>query len=141
MWIEFIRRLESQAEFTQGATAEQLAQVEKALHVALPAELRSLLSESDGVFGEYGLRLIWSSHDIEEMNRQRREDPEFRSTYMPLDSLLFFADAGDGEMYALGIIQGAIRRSDVYLWNPIDDGRTWVAPSIRKYLEWGLSRK
>jgi hypothetical protein len=32
---------------------------ERALDVAIPDELRSLLLESDGVVGEYGLGLVW----------------------------------------------------------------------------------
>jgi hypothetical protein len=56
--------------------------------------------------------------------------------------LLFFADAGvDGILFAFGLIQGAIRRDDVYLWNPYDDGRPWKAPSLRTYIEWWLSGK
>jgi SMI1-KNR4 cell-wall len=117
---------------TQGATAERLVELEQTLHVALPADLRTLLGESDGVFGAYGLHLIWSADEIEELNRQRREDPRFRSTYMPLDSLLFFADASEGELFALGVIEGIIQRPDVCVWNPIDDSRTWVAPSMRR---------
>ena len=141
MWIEFIRQLEPEAEFAEGATSERLAHFEQTLHVALPDDLKSLLRESDGVYGAYGLHLIWSVDEIEELNRQRREHPGFRSTYMPLDSLLLFADAGDGEMFALGIIEGMIQRPFVYVWNPINDSRTFVAPSIRRYLEGWLTGK
>jgi cell wall assembly regulator SMI1 len=52
MWIEFIRQLEPEAEFAEGASAERLTELEQALCVALPSDLRSLLSESDGVYGE-----------------------------------------------------------------------------------------
>ena len=141
MWIEIIRELEPQATFAPSATEEQLVRLEEALHVALPPDLRSLLSETNGVLGEFGLHLIWSTDEIEELNRQRREDPGFRSTYMPLDSLLLFADAGDGEMFALGIIDGTIQRPFVYVWNPIDDSRTFVSQSIRRYLEGWLTGK
>ena len=111
MWREMIKPLEPHATFT------------------------------DGVTGQYGLHLIWSTDEIEKLNLQVREQPGFRSTYMPLDSLLFFADAGDGEWFALGIIEGSIKKPDVYVWNPIDDSRTWVAPSIQKYLDWWLTGK
>ncbi len=139
MWVEFIKRLEPRAEFAPGATEEQLAHLEDALRNTLPADLRSLLSESNGVFGDYGLHLIWSTDEIEELNRQRREDPGYTSGYMSLDSLLFFADAGDGEMFGLGVIEGIVQKPDVYVWNPIGDSRTWVAPSIQSYLEWWLT--
>lgn len=135
MWREWIKHLDAQAVFVPGATAERLDQLERTLGVRLPNDLKSLLRESDGIEGEYGLHVIWSADEIEELNRQRREDAGFRSTYMPLDALLFFADAGDGEMFALGIIDGSIQRPYVYVWNPINDSRTWVASSIRHYLE------
>ena len=57
MWIEFIRQLEPEAEFAEAASAERLTELEQALRIALPSDLRSLLSESDGVYGEYGLHL------------------------------------------------------------------------------------
>ena len=141
MWREMIKQLEPHATFTDGVTAERLEQLERALTLPLPMELRALLSESDGVTGQYGLHLIWSTDEIEKLNLQVREQPGFRSTYMPLDSLLFFADAGDGEWFALCIIEGSIKKPDVYVWNPIDDSRTWVAPSIQKYLDWWLTGK
>lgn len=141
MWVELVRQLEPRAVFAEGATQERLPQLERALHITLPAELKSLLGESDGILGEYGLHLIWSADEIEKQNSQRWNDPGFRSRYMPLDTLLFFADAGDGELFAMGIIEGIIQLPYVYVWNPIDDSRTWVAPSIRKYLEWWLTGK
>ena len=141
MWRELIKHLEPQAVFVPGATAERLSELEQSLGVLLPDDLRSLLSESDGVKGEYGLHLIWSTDEIEELNLERREHSGFLSTYMPLDSLLFFTDAGDGEMFALGIIDGSIQKPFVYVWNPINDSRTWVASSIRHYLESWLSGK
>ena len=69
-------------------------------------------------------------------NRQMRTDSEYQTLYMPFDHLLFFADAGvDGILFAFGPIEGTIKREDVYLWNPCDDGRPWKAPSLRKYVE------
>ena len=141
MWKELITQLEPQAVFAPGATVERLSRLEQALGARLPNDLRSLLSESDGVEGQYGLHLIWSADEIEEFNRQRREDAGFRSTYMPFDALLFFADAGNGEMFALGVIEGSVQRPFVYVWNPINDSRTWVASSIRHFLEAWLSGK
>lgn len=141
MWVEYIQQLEPQAVFSACATAERLAQLEQALHITLPAELKSLLSESDGILGEYGLYLAWSADEIETQNSRWWKDFGFRTRYMSLDTLLFFADAGDGELFAMGIIEGIIQLPYVYVWNPIDDSRTWVAPSIRKYLEWWLTGK
>ncbi|MFE4588193.1 SMI1/KNR4 family protein [Streptomyces laurentii] len=52
---------------------------------------------------------------------------------MPFDSLLFFADAGNGDLFAL---LPRIDRPDVFVWNDEDDSRTWAAPSLATYLEW-----
>jgi hypothetical protein len=109
MWKERIRHLAPYAIFSVGITPERIGQLERTLGISLPMELRTLLGESNGVTGQYGLHLIWSADEIEELNRQMRENPEFHSTYMPLDSLLFFADAGDGERFALSIIEDSVQ--------------------------------
>ncbi|MDQ4123150.1 MAG: SMI1/KNR4 family protein [Acidobacteriota bacterium] len=60
---------------------------------------------------------------------------------MPFDSLLFFADAGNGDQFAFRILKGEIRRNDVFVWNHEDDSRTWVASNLKQYLQWWLSGK
>ncbi|MFJ4776499.1 SMI1/KNR4 family protein [Streptomyces sp. NPDC088762] len=105
-------------------------------HASLPADLVSLLRESDGIEGEYGDGLIWSVERIASENRTLRDDVELATLYMPFDPLLFFADAGNGDLFAL--LPG-LRRPDVFVWNHEDDSRTWVAPSLAKYLEWWLT--
>ena len=67
-----------------------------------------------------------------------RSKTDFRQLYMPFDSLLFFADPGNGDQFAFPIQSSSIRRADVFVWNHEDDSRTWVAPSLEKYLEWWL---
>jgi len=60
---------------------------------------------------------------------------------MPFDSLLFFADAGNGDHFSYPIQSGIIQKSDIFVWSHEDDSRTWVAPSLEKYLEWCLTGK
>jgi hypothetical protein len=139
MWQELIRRLITDCEFAPPASLGRLAAAEQALGVELPGDLRSLLLESDGVLGEYGLGLVWSVERIETDNIAFRSNADFRELYMPFDHLLFFADAGNGDQFAFAILAGAVRRPDVFAWNHEDDSRTWVAPSLEKYLEWWLS--
>ncbi|MEV5283286.1 SMI1/KNR4 family protein [Streptomyces sp. NPDC051994] len=50
---------------------------------------------------------------------------------MPFDALLFFADAGNGDLFAL---LATIDRPDVFVWNHEDDSRTCAAPSLAEYL-------
>ncbi|HEX6480110.1 MAG TPA: SMI1/KNR4 family protein [Ktedonobacteraceae bacterium] len=135
MWRELTRGLCSDCEFYPPASFSEIASVEQSLKVALPKDLKDLLTESNGIHGEYGLHLIWSTEEIQETNLLLRT-PRFAQDYMPLDSLLFFADAGNGEKFAFGIIEGRIKCPFIYSWNPIDDSRTWRAPSLKLYLEW-----
>ena len=53
----------------------------------------------------------------------------------------FFADAGNGDQFAFGIIDKKIRNRDIFVWNHENDSREWVAPSLEKYLEWGATGK
>lgn len=126
-------------EFFPGAPAAALAEAERALGVAFPESLWGLLTETDGVSVIYGSWLIWPLDEIVRRNLELR-GPGFAGTYMPLDHLLFFGDT-DGYQFAFGVIQGAVQREQVYLWNPYDDSREWQAPSLRAYIEWSLSGK
>ena len=58
---------------------------------------------------------------------------------MPFDPLLFFGDAGNGDQFAYAIHEAQVRRNDIFAWDHETDSRTWVAPSLERYLEWWLS--
>lgn len=47
------------AEFHEPATADAIEAAEAYLGAPLPDEIRDLLSETDGIDGEYGLALVW----------------------------------------------------------------------------------
>ncbi|GLX23506.1 MULTISPECIES: SMI1/KNR4 family protein [Streptomyces] len=136
MWTEVVTALPGTALFRPPAPEQALAHCATVLGHPLPADLAALLRESNGVEGEYGDGLIWSAERIASENRSLREDAELAALYMPFDPLLFFADAGNGDLFAL--LPG-IDRPDVFVWNHEDDSRTWVAPSLAKYLEWWLT--
>src|SRR5579884_2715661 len=147
MWREFIREhrpdLESIGhntpgpEFSTGASEEDLQAVERQFGIQLPHSLRDLLAETNGVLAIFGTHLIWSTDEIMRCNLEIRQNSEYQASYMPLEHLLFFADAGvDGIRFAFGIIQGRVKHESVYSWNPIDDSREWKAPSLRTYIEW-----
>ncbi|MFU9037500.1 MULTISPECIES: SMI1/KNR4 family protein [Streptomyces] len=65
--------------------------------------------------------LIWSAERIVRENQSLREDSELATLYMPFDPLPFFADAGNGDLFAL---LAKIDRPDVFVWNHEDDSRT-----------------
>ena len=141
MWKEMIKSLTNQCEFYLPVRHGLISAVERSLGMSLPDELKGLLAESNGVLAAYGLGLIWPIERIESDNLEFRQRPDFRELYMPFDSLLFFADAGNGDQFAFTVLNGVVRRPDVFVWNHEDDSRTWVAPSLQIYLEWWLGGK
>jgi hypothetical protein len=149
VWRQFIRDrhpelepiggAEPGPEFFPGATPQELEAVERQVGVLLPASLKELLAESNGVLSIFGTHLIWTTGEIVRTNREMRVSPGYQERYMPFEPLLFFADAGvDGIRFAFGLIQGQIKREDIYSWNPIDDSRKWQAPSLKTYIDWWL---
>jgi len=139
MWRERILSLCSAAEFAAPCSSSVLEATERALAIRLPSELGELLGESDGVLGEFGLGLVWPAQRIVEDNLGFRSNADFAELYMPFDSLLFFADAGNGDQFAYSILAAQIRRSDIFVWDHENDSRTWVAPSLERYIDWWLS--
>jgi hypothetical protein len=117
MWKELIEALYPDHEFRSGAAHPALARAEEQLGARLPADLRSLLAESDGVFGAYGLGLVWPTDRIASDNLRFRSQPEVRDNYESFESLLFFGDAGNGDQFAFPIAQGVVRSTDVFVWN------------------------
>jgi hypothetical protein len=140
MWKELVSRFASDARFSEPATVQELARVERELNVQLPTELRACLEESNGVKDEYGFGLIWSVERIIKDNLMFRTYPDFRTLYMPFDCLLFFSDAaGNGDQFAYAILAAEVRMENIYVWNHEDDSRTWVAFGLAKFLEWWLT--
>lgn len=136
MWRELIESLEADAAFTEGVTEAVISDAEASLGGALPDDLRSLLEESNGVSGRYGLGLVWPIERIVSDNVLFRTNPDFVDLYMPFDPLLFFADAGNGDQFAF---VWKPRRDEVFAWDHESDSRHWVAPSLGTYLRWWLS--
>jgi len=60
---------------------------------------------------------------------------EYRDRYMPFDHLLFFSDAGNGDVFGYAIINGVIQTSRIYVWNHEDDSRSCVAPSLKYFIK------
>jgi hypothetical protein len=141
MWRERINSLTAKAEFSAPVTAASIAIAEQAIGVRLPADLVAVLNESDGISGEYGLGLLWKIERIKEENRRFRSIPDFKDLYMPFDSLLFFGDAGNGDQFAYTVLQGEVRRDDIFVWDHENDSRTWVAPSLGVFYDWWLTGK
>jgi hypothetical protein len=136
MWKNFVRNTSEDYVFNEPATTKKIEEIKKKFNVELPNELLNLLKETDGVNDEFGCHLIWSTSRIIEENENLRNYEDFKDLYMPFDCLLFFADAGNGDLFAYSILNGSVQKDDIYVWNHEDDSRTWVAPSLKKFIEW-----
>lgn len=94
------------------------------------------MNESNGIkYGEWEDYIIWSLEDILKENLEFRNTDIFKEIYMPFDCLLFFAGAGNGDLFAYSIQNGKVDREDIFVWNHEDDGRRWVAPAIENFFE------
>ena len=91
------------ADFRERAAPQSIRAAEAKLGAPLPSELRDLLSETNGVEGEYGLGLVWTAERIGEDNARFRSDPEFTDLYLPFEGLVFFSDAGNGDQFAISL--------------------------------------
>jgi hypothetical protein len=136
MWTDLITALREETTLRPPAPEAALQECERLLSQPLPAELAALLRETNGVDDEYDSGLIWPVERITADNLAFRRNADFRQLYMPFDPLLFFADAGNGDQFALVPHTG---RPDVFAWDHENDSRTWVAPGLGRYLEWWLS--
>ena len=108
MWRELIHDFCPEATFSEPASDEAIAAAEAALGVSFPDELTSVLRESDGVADQYGSDVIWSCEKLVRENHLYRNG-DFDDLYMPFDPLLFFGEAGNGDLYAYAIVRGGIR--------------------------------
>lgn len=138
-WQSYIKSRCADAVFERPAAPQELQRCEDVLGVKLPSDLRELMAQSNGVRGPHRTELVWSVEEIITQNRTFRNDPDYRELYMSFDSLLFFANAVNGDMFGFPIQAGAIRRPDVFVWDHETDSRTWVALDLARYLNGHIS--
>ncbi|MCL3995457.1 SMI1/KNR4 family protein [Streptomyces lavenduligriseus] len=112
-----------------------LVAAETRLRRSLPAELRQLLLESNGVIGHCLVDTVWSLDQIVEKNLLFWSDETFAQLYMPFDALLFFGDNGGGDQFAF--VQKP-ERPDIFVWEHESDSRRWAANNLRDYLSRAL---
>ena len=136
MWTDLIAALPGETTLHPPAPEAAVHECRRLLSQPVPDELAALLRETNGVDGEYDAGLIWPIERITTDNLAFRRNADFQQLYMPFDPLLFFADAGNGDQFALVPHTG---RSDVFAWDHENDSRIWVAPGLSQYLEWWLT--
>jgi hypothetical protein len=135
MWRELLAEF-SDVELHGPATESSLTDIEDELGQPVPLSLRTLLTETDGIEAQYGTELVWSADKILAENKAFRNNEQFRTLYMPFDSLMFFGDNGGGDQFAF--VQTP-ERQDVFAWDHETDSRIWVSPSLDSFLRSALT--
>lgn len=138
----------AQPRFHPAASGPDFAAAESALHAALPAALRSLLLETNGVMemmaidgGEWfeSLWIVWSIGEIVEQNRYYRTLTEKGTYRRDFRNLVIFAAAGtDGILFAFPAENG-VAAPQVQVWHPIMDELNVLAPSLEDFLRGWLT--
>ncbi|MEU7600926.1 SMI1/KNR4 family protein [Streptomyces sp. NPDC041003] len=136
MWRELVEKYDD-VEVADPASEQDLHDLERRLGQTLPAPLRELLLECNGVVDEDGTDVVWSAAHIGRNNTEFRTAEDFRALYMPFDALMFFGDSGGGDQFAF---VRTPERSDVFVWDHETDSRTWVAADLEGYLHRALSQ-
>jgi SMI1-KNR4 cell-wall len=134
-WKELISSFTDDCEFAPPANEAEIAAAEQSLGLSLPLSLRSLLKESNGINGRYGLGVVWEVSAIALTNIQFRSN--FKDLYMPFDGLLFFGDGGNGDQFAYPLLNNIaeVQRLDIFMWDHETDCRKWCAKSLHAHIE------
>ena len=141
MWKEYIQSATTGYHFAKPASKTKIRQIKEKLHVDLSSDLLGLLSETNGVFDKFDCPLVWSTNQIIKDNLFFRTFNDYKDIYMPFDHLLFFSDAGNGDLFGFAVLNGSIQRDDVFVWDHETDSRKWVASSLKDFIEgWANSR-
>lgn len=140
MWKNYIHSISKEYNFRDPAAESEITQIKEELNVELPEKLIKLFDETNGVFDIYDFPLIWSAEQMIEENLFYRNDEEYKNIFMPFDHLLFFASAGNGDLFGYAILNGHIQKEDIYVWDHEDDSRRWIASSLEEFIKgWIIS--
>ncbi|MCU6793503.1 SMI1/KNR4 family protein [Paenibacillus sp. WQ 127069] len=134
MWKNYISTISSEYYFKDPVSDADLTLIKRKLNVELPEDLLQLYNETNGVYDEFHCPLIWSIDQIVADNLNYRSE-EYKDMYMPVDHLLFFSDAGNGDLFGYAIRNEVIQTNRIYVWNHEDDSRTFIAPSLKYFIK------
>jgi hypothetical protein len=110
------------------------------LKIEIPSELTELLRDFNGLTVYHSLS-IWSIEEMIETNSEYWQEDFLPDLYMPFKPMFFFADAGNGDLFAYRILDGQIPYSDIYAWNHENDSRIWVASNLRDFVKRSLKNE
>ena len=133
MWQNYINAIVEDAQFNEPATEIELRSIKKELNTELPKTLIELYREANGVKGQY-FSYIWSTEMVIKENLSVWDIEEFENYKKP-DDLLFFVDAGNGDLFGYLIINGKVESEDIYVWNHENGSKRVVAPSLKAFIK------
>ena len=144
-WQELVENLpkkdvESGYEFYPPVAPGVVLQFSRSFPYEIPEELGELYEQTNGICETWRDivmgTLIWPLERVIEENLSIRVDVTYRDIYMPFNHFLFFADSGCGDLFGFVVLNGQVQDNKIFVWNHEDDSRTWVAPSLKTFLEW-----
>lgn len=109
-WRELVERAVEQAiqlnpgeeiSFGEPAAEAQLAEVEAALKIQLPAQLREALKSFKGAKGQFGESIIFDTQELIDFNQEIPAIQAERNLLHPIDKAILFSDPyGNGDYSA-----------------------------------------
>ena len=133
MWKNYLSSIINDCQFKAPATEMELSSVEKKLNIELPKKLVELYKETNGVDGEY-FSYIWSIETMLEVNLSTWNIEESEDFNIP-DNLLFFLDAGNGDLFGYLLLNGKVQNEDIYVWNHEDCSQRVIASSLEEFIK------
>ncbi|WP_201714744.1 SMI1/KNR4 family protein [Rossellomorea arthrocnemi] len=129
-WRDYFSSISKECQFKAPATESEMSAMKDTLKLELPGTLAELYNETNGVSGNYGISFIWSTEQLV------RENVFCRTVHQhDKNSLLFFSDAGNGDLFGYLIVNCRIQSEDIYIWNHEDGSQRVVASSLEKFIE------
>lgn len=135
MWKDYLNSISKECQFKAPATATELLLIKTELNINLPKKLTDLYNETNGVYGNYGISFIWSTEQMVKENMLFWDVHEHRDSMKPLDTYLFFSDAGNGDLFGYSIKNGTIQNEDIYVWDHEGDSRSVIASSLEEFIK------
>lgn len=133
MWKNYISKIVEDAQFNEPITEKELSSIKEQLKIELPKPLIELYSETNGIKGPY-YSYIWSTEMLIKENLSVWNIEEFENYKKP-DNLLFFVDAGNGDLFGYLIVNGTVESEVIYVWNHEDSTQRIVAPTLRDFIK------
>ena len=147
MWRDFFNSYGCPCIFGGPATLEEMRGLEKTLGATLPADLRGILQEANGVnivppyFEDIdeeegaSLQVIWTTGEIVEQNTYYRASTLWVKT-APVHSrdLLFFASTPNGDQIAYELAYGNVTGPKILAMSHEDGTQQTISPSLNEYL-------